>query len=185
MPDEGESVEQLLNAGDAKSALVAAQEASAAMPNNPEIGEAVGRAQLASGEGQQALSTFKKLSGLQPANARLLIRQAEAQVMLKDVAGATESIRKALELRPDYVPAKRAQVLLALMDKRPGDAVTAARAIQKQAPNDPLGWQLEGDAGAFVRKGSGVLRGRGWRGRGRRVGSGRCRAPSIPPERGR
>jgi putative PEP-CTERM system TPR-repeat lipoprotein len=141
-------IEQLLNAGDPKAALVAAQEALVVIPNNPDIGEAVGRAQLASGEGQQALSTFKKLSGLQPSNPRLLIRQAEAQVLLRDVPGATESIKKALDLRPNYVPAKRAVVLLAIMDKRPADAVTAARSIQKQSPTDPLGWQLEGDAEA-------------------------------------
>ena len=141
-------VEQLMNAGDPKAALVAAQEALVVIPHNAEIGEAVGRAQLASGDGQQALSTFKKLSGLQPHNPRLLIRQAEAHVLLKDVPGATEAIKKALELKPDYIPAKRALVLLAILDKRPADAVNAARGIQKQSPTDALGWQLEGDAEA-------------------------------------
>lgn len=142
------AIEQLLNAGDAKAALVAAQEALVVMPNNPDIAEAVGRAQLASGDGQQALSTFKKLTGLQPSNPRLLIRQAEAQVLLKETAGATQAVKKALELKPDYLPAKRALVTLAIMEKRHGDGVAAAREIQKQTPTDPLGWQLEGDVEA-------------------------------------
>ena len=142
------AIEQLMNAGDPKAALVAAQEALVVMPNNADIAETVGRAQLASGDGQQALSTFKKLTSLQPQNPRLLIRQAEAQVMLKDTAGATLAIKKALEIKPDYLPAKRGLVTLAMLDKRHADGVAAAREIQKQSPGDALGWQLEGDVEA-------------------------------------
>ena len=145
------AIEQLMNVGDPKAALVAAQEALVVMPNNVDIGESLGRAQLASGDGQQALSTFKKLTTQQPKNPRLLIRQAEAQVQLKDVAGATQSIKKALEIKPDYLPAKRGLVTLAILDKRPADGIATAREIQKQTPADGLGWQLEGDVEATRR----------------------------------
>jgi cellulose synthase operon protein C len=142
------AIEQLISAGDPKSALVLAQESMAVLPNSTEIAETLGRAQLANGDGQQALTTFKKLSSSQPANPRLLLRQAEAYVQIKDTAGAAQAIKKALEVSPDYLPARRGLVTLAIVDKRPADAVAAARDIQKKAPNDALGWQLEGDAEA-------------------------------------
>ncbi len=142
------AVEQLMNAGDFKGALVAAQEGLAAIPNNADLSESLGRAQLAAGDGQQALTTFKKLSSSYPANPRLLIRQAEAYVLLKDTTNAAQAIKKALELKADYAPAKRALVTLAMVDNRPADAVAAARDIQKQSPTDAVGWQLEGDVEA-------------------------------------
>ena len=141
-------VEQLTNSGDPKGAVIAAQEALAVLPQSQELSEALGRAQLASGDGQQALTTFKKLAALQPNNPRLLVRQAEAQLLNKDAVGASQSVKKALEVKPDYAPAKRALVLMAVMDKRPAEAVTLARELQKQTPTDGLGWQLEGDAEA-------------------------------------
>ncbi len=142
------AIEQLISSGDAKAALVLAQESIAALPNSQEISEALGRAQLANGDGQQALTTFKRLSSSQPSSPRLLLRQAEAYVALKDSAGAAQAINKALEISPDYLPARRGLVTLAIVDKRPDDAVAAARDIQKKAPADALGWQLEGDAEA-------------------------------------
>lgn len=141
-------VEQLTNSGDPKAAVVAAQEALAVMPQSMELSEALGRAQVASGDGHQALTTFKKLAALQPTNPRFLVRQAEAYLLIKDATGAASAIKKALEVKPDFVPAKRAQVMVALMDKRPADGVSMARELQKQAPSDGLGWQLEGDAEA-------------------------------------
>lgn len=141
-------INHLLVVGDAPAALVAAQEASAALPSDLAVMEALGRAQMASGNGQQAVSTFKQLASLQPTQAMHQVQLADAYTLNKDIAEATRAIRRALEIQPDLTTAKRALVALALMDKRPQDAVTLARELQKKDPKDPVGFALEGDVEA-------------------------------------
>jgi cellulose synthase operon protein C len=137
-----------LVAGDTKAALVAAQDASAALPNNLDIMEVLGRAQLASGDGQQAISTLKKLSGLQPTEALHHVRLADAHVMSKDNEAAALSLRKALEIKPDLAVAKRGLVALSLMDKRPQEGLAVARAMQQKDAKSATGFTLEGDVEA-------------------------------------
>ncbi len=137
-------VTQLL-LSDPKAALTAAQEAAAALPNNPEIADALGRSQIAAGNAEQAVSTFTKLSVQQPANPLHQVRLADALMANKDPAGAQRALRKALEIRPDLAVAQRGLVLLAVVDKRVPDALALTRQMQKSAPKDALGFTLEGD----------------------------------------
>ena len=138
-------VNYLISSGDAKSALTAAREANGALANNAEVMEALGRAQLAADAAPQAVTTFKQLTTLQASNPMHQIRLAEALAATKDTAGARLALRKALEIKPDFLVAKRALVSLALMDKRPQEALDLAREMQKQAPKDATGFALEGD----------------------------------------
>jgi putative PEP-CTERM system TPR-repeat lipoprotein len=68
----------LLGRGDAKRALAAAQQAQAALPENRLVLSALGRAQLAAGESDQAIATFGKLSAMVPRATGFLLAQAEA-----------------------------------------------------------------------------------------------------------
>ena len=138
---------QLL-ATDPKAALNAAREATAALPNNLEIMEALGRTQLAAENAEQAVSTFTKLAALQPTSPNVQVRLAEALLANKDADGARRALRKALEIKPDLIVAKRALVSMALTDKRPQEALTIVREMQKQNPKDPLVYALEGDVEA-------------------------------------
>jgi len=138
-------VEHLLSTGEAKVALVAAQEANATMQNNPEITEIFGRALMASGDAQQSVSVFKKLAAQLPDNPRLQIRLAEALLMSKDNAGAQAALKRAEALQPDYLPAQRGLVLMAMLEKRYAEAVTMTRSMQTKNPKSPLGLLLEGD----------------------------------------
>ena len=138
---------QLLTS-DSKAALNAAREATAALPNNLEIMEALGRSQLAVGSAEQAVSTYTKLAALQPTSAIYQVRLAEALLANKDSDGAKQALHKALEMKPGLMAAKRAQVSMALMDKRPQDAMTIVREMQKQDPKDFAGFGLEGDVEA-------------------------------------
>lgn len=138
-------VNHLLRQGDAKAALVAAQDASASLPNNFEVMNVLGRAQLASGDGQQAVSTFKKLAAAQPTVAFHQMSLAEAQVAVKDSDGAKVSLKRALEIDPTLLPAHRGLVSIAMADKRPDDAVLVAREFQRKAPKDMGGFLLEGE----------------------------------------
>jgi putative PEP-CTERM system TPR-repeat lipoprotein len=138
-------IRRLIAANDGKGALVAAQEASGALPNDIQIQEALGEAQIAAGDGLLAISTFKKLSSAQPKNTLFLIRLADAHRANKDPAAAELALKQALELDPDLTSARGALIGLALQAKRPQDALALARDQQKRKPNDPSGFQLEAE----------------------------------------
>ena len=138
-------VNQLIGSGDAKAALLAAQDATAALPNNTEVMDTLGRAELAAGDHQRALSTFKKLASLQPRNAVPEMRLAEAYAAMKDSESASRALRRAAELQPGNVAVSRAQARLAMADGRPEDALKVAREMQKRAPQDATGFTIEGE----------------------------------------
>ena len=140
-----------LQSSDPKAALTAARDATAALPNNLDIMEALGRAQVAADSAEAAVSTFTKLAALQPTNALHQVRLAEALLASKDAEAARRALRKALEIKPDLMLAKRALVSLALMEKRPQEARAIVRDLQKQDPKEPMGFALEGDVEASLK----------------------------------
>ena len=141
---------QLL-ASDPHAALQAARDATAALPNDLDIMDAVGRAQLAADSAAVAASTYTKLAALQPANPLHQVRLAEALLASKDLDGARRALRKALEIKPDFVPARRAQLSIALAEGRSQDALKLAREMQTQNPKDAIAFALEGDVEASRR----------------------------------
>jgi putative PEP-CTERM system TPR-repeat lipoprotein len=144
-------INRLIGSGDGKGALAAAQDASAALPNNLEIQDALGMAQVAAGDSQRAISTFKKLSGLQPKNAAVLVHLADAYRAGKDNAAAIDTLKQALELQPDLQAARAALVGMNLQENKPEQALALAREQQKRSPKDASGYRLEGEIEA-VRK---------------------------------
>ncbi len=141
-------VNHLIGTGDGKAALQAAQDAAAALPNNYEVMDAQGRAELAAGDNQRAVSTFKKLAGLQPRNATPELRLADAYVATKDYEAAGNSLRRAAQLQPDNVNVQRGMARLAMLDKRPNDALKIARDLQQRYPKDALGHNIEAEVEA-------------------------------------
>jgi putative PEP-CTERM system TPR-repeat lipoprotein len=131
--------------GDVQGSLAAAQEATAALPNDLAIMDALGLAQLGAGEGQRAVSTFKKLTGLQPSKASHFVRLADAHLLGKDRDAAMAALRQAQAIDPGNLLAQRALALLALRDNRPQDALAIARSVQKQLPKEAAGFALEGE----------------------------------------
>jgi putative PEP-CTERM system TPR-repeat lipoprotein len=138
-------IEHLLRQGDGQAALIAAQDGVAAAPGLGEMQVALGRAQLAAGDARQAVATFSQLATKNPTEAVHQQRLAEAHVQNKDLAAARTALRKALELEPGSLAAKRGLAALALQQERPDEARTIAREIQKSKPGDVSGYQLEGD----------------------------------------
>jgi cellulose synthase operon protein C len=141
-------VNHLLGAGENKAALSAAQDATAALPTNLEVMDALGRAQMASGDAKQALATLRKLATAQPNNPMHQVRLADANVLNKDLPEAQRNLKKALEIKPDLVAAKRGLVMLAMMENRPQDAINISREMQKSLPKEGIGHSLEGDVEA-------------------------------------
>jgi cellulose synthase operon protein C len=138
-------INRLLLGGDGKSALAAAQEAVVALPKDLDIQDALGRAQLASGDAQRAVSTFKKLASQQPRNPMHEVQLADAYMQLKDSEAAGAALRRATEMQPQMLSAQRGLAMLAVLNQRPQDAITIARKLQQANPKDAAGFSLEGD----------------------------------------
>lgn len=133
---------------DFKQASSAAQSAVAALPDSPEILDALGRTQQAAGDLNQASTSFNKLAGLQPLSALPHVRLAGVHIAEKNKDAAGSSLRKALEIKPDLIEAQRALIVLDLDAKKFPDALATARLVQKQRPKEAVGYVLEGDISA-------------------------------------
>ena len=145
-------VELHLRGKDFKQALSVAQSAVAAVPDSPELLDALGRAQEASGDSNQAIATFGKVASMQPLSPMPQMRLADAYMRAKNKDGAAQSLRKAIDIKPDLLDAQRGLILLAIDGKSYQDAVVIARNIQKQRPKEPVGYQFEGDIAAEQKK---------------------------------
>ena len=145
-------VELHLRSNENKLALAAAQNAVAAIPDSPELLDALGRAQLASGDTNQALNSFNKAAALQPGSPLPHMRLAEAHIAAKDKNAAGQSLRRALEIKPDFLDAQRGLLLVAMDAKNYAEATAIARTVQKQRPKEATGYQFEGDIAALQKK---------------------------------
>jgi putative PEP-CTERM system TPR-repeat lipoprotein len=138
-------VGMLIEAGQAQSALAAAQEGIAADPGNPALLRALGAAQLEAGNYTQAVDSFSKLAGLLPQSPMPQMLLAFTHVKAGDNRRALEALDRALKIKPDFL---QAQFAAARLHFRLGDndaAARIARDIQRQQPTSPYGYALEAD----------------------------------------
>ncbi len=138
-------IELNLRTRDTKAALTAAQDGVAVLPDSPELLDALGRAQMASGDFNQAVNSFNKLVGLQRRSPQPQLRLADAYMAQKNVTAARESLNRALEITPKFLPAQRGLVILELAAGRPDQALAAARVVQSERPDQSFGYLLAGD----------------------------------------
>lgn len=134
-----------LRAKEVKRALEAAQQGIAALPGQVDIIETLGAAQLASGDTEQALNTFRQLVSLSPRSPVPHLRLVDVHLAMKDRRAAERSLRSALELQPGLEIAQKRLMQLTLADNRPADALAVARSMQRQQPNDASGFLYESD----------------------------------------
>jgi putative PEP-CTERM system TPR-repeat lipoprotein len=133
---------------DIKQATSAAQDAVAAMPNSPEVLDAMGRTQLAAGEFNQAIASYNKMASLQPLSPLPYMRLADVHMANKDKDAAAQALRKALEIKPDLQQAQRGSIMLDVDGKNIPGAINTAKTMQKQDPKNAVGYVLEGDINA-------------------------------------
>lgn len=138
--------------GDKKATLAAAEAAQAALPLDPQVAEAVGAAQMASGNANQAIETFRKATQAQPQNAAPMLRLAEAQAASNDLPGAIVSARKAVALAPGSAVAWMTLARVQLSAGHPDDAIAEARKLQKDYPDRAVGYAFEGEVWGLQRK---------------------------------
>ena len=138
-------VDHHLATANPKAAQAAAQSALAQLPDKPELLSRLARAQLALGEHQQAASTFNRLISLQGRLPDGHLGLADAQAAGGDLVGAVRSVRRALELAPDSLPARQQAVRLLLRQNQPAQAIAVAQELQKLLPAEADGLLLEAE----------------------------------------
>lgn len=131
-----------------KVALTAAQNAVAALPKSAELLDSLGQAQVAAKEFNQAVSTYGKMAAMQPQATLPHLRMAGVYMANKDPAGAAQSLRKALEIQPNLLAAQQGLTELAVRGNRVPDALSMVKEIQKQRPQEAVGYALEGEVQA-------------------------------------
>lgn len=138
-------VDHHLRNKDKQKALSAAQAAAAAMPESADVLAALGRSQAEMGEFNQAITTFSKLLTLTPQSPTPHMLMAGAQLANKDERSAMQSLRKALEVQADFLPAQRALADLLVRNRQTDQALAISKTVQQQRAEQPVGHAMEGD----------------------------------------
>lgn len=137
--------EHYLQSREPQKALALMSEAKASHPKHPGVLNLLGRAQFASGEKSSAVVTYQSLASLQPRSPLAHYQLAAILIATENYPAATESLKKALQLKPDYLDAEAALSALDLRAGRHADALKIAQQVQRQYPDKPAGFALEGD----------------------------------------
>lgn len=112
----------------------------------------LGQAQVGAQDLPGALETFSKLVAVLPKSALAQVHLSVVHAALKNDTEAAADLRRAVELQPDFAPARIAQAELAMRTGKTDDAIAMARQVQKINDKNPLGFLLEGDMQTFLKK---------------------------------
>ena len=80
-----------------------------------------------------------------PGSPLAQFRIAAIHIAMDNLPAASDALRKALALKPDYLDAQLTQILLDSRNKNYGRALAVSKQIQKQYPKLPAGYVAEGD----------------------------------------
>lgn len=119
---------------------------------NPDLLDLLGQAQVGNKDLPAALETFSKLVAVLPKSALAQVHLAVVHAAMKNDTEAAADLRHAVELQPDFAPARIAQVELAMRTGKTDEAIGIARQVQKMNDKNPLGFMLEGDMQMFLKK---------------------------------
>jgi putative PEP-CTERM system TPR-repeat lipoprotein len=136
---------QYLLVGQNEKALNLARKLQVTHPDNPDLLDLLGKAQLAKGDQDAALDTYKRLAVALPRSAHAQMQVAALLLVLKRTTEAEDYLKAALAMQPDF-PA--AQLALAELYVRKGYhelALMIADRLQRKYPKAAAGYQLAGD----------------------------------------
>ena len=119
---------------DLKGAQSAAADLLKVAPNNPDGLALVGDIQLASGQKNDAVATYRKLASLLPKAARPQLLLANALYVSGDRVGAGVALAAAGNLEPNSGEVRAAQITLLFVQGDPDGAIAAARAFRSANP---------------------------------------------------
>lgn len=131
--------------GNYKRTLEIAQQVQASNPDNVQLLDFLGAAQVTAGQLEQALTTYRKFSQLMPNSPLALLRLAGVHERAGNYSAASDTLKRALAIKSDYVDALKALVAVEIRAKRHKEAMDIARQVQKQNPKSSIGYLFEGD----------------------------------------
>lgn len=145
LPPRIRLVHHHLSRGDKAKALHLAEEAYSWDPDNPRTLLLQGETQLAAGETEAALTSFRILVRKAPDLPEAHLGLARVQLARKNLQAALASLRTALARQPDHLASLEALLRLEQAQGRGAEALTLARRIQDLHPDDATGHAREGD----------------------------------------
>lgn len=138
-------IRKQLDRGELKLALSAARDGSTALPDQAEMLAQLAQVEQLNGLSTQAAATLNKWAVLQPNSPVPYTKLAELYIADKDNAAAMQSVKRALTINEQYLPAQRLSISLDLAAGRIDSARQTVRVIQKQHSKDSVGLVLEGE----------------------------------------
>jgi putative PEP-CTERM system TPR-repeat lipoprotein len=136
---------QYLRTGRTEKALDLARRLQVNHPEDPDLLDLLGKAQLARGDVQGALESYKQLAQALPRSAPALMQVASLRLLMNNTTQAEDDLKSVLAIQPDF---PSAQVELAGLYVRKGShdlALMIAERLQRQHPQGAAGYQLQGD----------------------------------------
>lgn len=137
-------IDEKLSRGVHAAALTAAQNAVAALPNDPELLDRLGQAQARMGIYDQALNSFGKLASQQPRSVAGNLGQAQTHLAAGNLPDAWRAVSRVLDKEPQNLAAQAVAVTIALRQKQYKPAIDLARTVQSQRKGFALGYVMEG-----------------------------------------
>ncbi len=134
-----------LDKQDFRQALTSANDAATALPESPEVLEALASAQYAAGNKNQALTVVTKLVSLAPRSAEAQLALFKAALMVGDATVAERALRQALELSNGAAGVVQRAAGLYVLSGSHDKALHLARALQADKKQTVLGMDLVGD----------------------------------------
>jgi len=139
---------QLRQAVAKEKVLATAQDAVAAIPDNPELFDLLGQVYAAVGDPNQAETAYAKMMSLEPGSPEPFMRVAELCAKRSDRSGAKLNLKRALAVKADYAPAATALFALEVAGNEAAEARSLVAGLEKAPETAALGALLEGDLAA-------------------------------------
>lgn len=149
LPAQSGLIRYYLTQKENAKALAQAKQAADANPENLKALELLGATQMAVGDGNASIATYTHITQSAPQSPDAHLSLALAQIANKQFAQARDTLKKALQLKPDFLKAQDALLALEMAEKKPEAALQITHQMQVQQPNSPVGFDREGDIELF------------------------------------
>ncbi|WP_198118132.1 XrtA/PEP-CTERM system TPR-repeat protein PrsT [Massilia rhizosphaerae] len=136
---------QYLRTRRADKALALARRLQVSHPENPDLLDLLGKAQLAGGDLPAALESYKQLAQALPRSAPALMQVAALRLMQNNTTQAEDDLKSVLAIQPDFPSAQLELAALYVRKGSPDLALMIAEHMQRQHPQGAAGYQLQGD----------------------------------------
>ena len=115
-------VRHYMRSGDPKQAASVAQDALNALPGRADLYDALGQAQQAAGNANEALVAYGRYAEVAPDSPVPYVRMATLHLRARDFSAAADSFRRALAIKPDFVDAQKGLAAIDLGQNKVADA---------------------------------------------------------------